>query len=40
MLYIDFAAVRTVDEHIVKALRNKMDIASELTGDTLKEWVI
>lgn len=38
--YIDLIAPGTVDEHIVKALRNKINIASELTGDTLKEWVI
>lgn len=38
--YIDLIAPGTVDEQIVAALRNKMDIASELTGDQLREWVI
>jgi SNF2 family DNA or RNA helicase len=38
--YIDLIAPGTVDEQIVAALRSKMDIASELTGDKLKEWVI
>jgi SNF2 family DNA or RNA helicase len=37
--YIDLIAPGTVDEHIVRALRNKRDIASELTGDELKEWI-
>lgn len=37
--YIDLIAPGTVDEHIVAALREKRDIASELTGDQLKEWM-
>lgn len=37
--YIDLIAPGTVDEHIVRALREKRDIASELTGDQLKEWI-
>ena len=39
VVYIDLIAPGTVDEHIVRALRSKMDIASELTGDRLKEWI-
>jgi hypothetical protein len=30
----------TVDEHIVKALRSKIDIASQVLGEQLKEWLI
>jgi SNF2 family DNA or RNA helicase len=37
--YIDLVASGTVDEHIVKSLRNKFDIATQITGDTLKEWL-
>ena len=37
--YIDIVAAGTIDEHIVRALRNKLDIASQITGDELKEWI-
>jgi SNF2 family DNA or RNA helicase len=37
--YYDRIAQGTVDEHIVKALRDKMDIASTITGDRLKGWL-
>jgi SNF2 family DNA or RNA helicase len=39
MTYIDIIAEDTVDEKIVKALRNKMNIATKITGDELKEWI-
>ena len=37
--YIDLIAEKTVDEKIVKALRKKIDIASEILGEELKEWI-
>lgn len=37
--YIDMIADRTVDEDIVEALRAKLEIASLVTGDRLKEWL-
>lgn len=37
--YVDIVAPDTVDENIVHALRNKLDIASQITGDELKEWI-
>ena len=37
--YIDFIAEETIDERIVKALRNKMDIASEVLGENLRDWL-
>ena len=37
--YIDLVARGTVDEHILKALVNKRDIASFITQDELKEWL-
>lgn len=37
--YIDIVAAGTVDERIVEALRNKLDIASTITGDRLREWI-
>ena len=39
MTYIDIIAEKTIDEKIVKALRNKMNIATKITGDELKEWI-
>ena len=37
--YIDLIAEGTIDERIVKALRDKMDIASVVMGEELKEWL-
>ena len=37
--YIDFITEKTVDEKIVKALRKKINIASEVLGDTIKDWI-
>ena len=37
--YIDLIAEDTVDEKIVKALRSKINIASEVMGEELKEWI-
>jgi SNF2 family DNA or RNA helicase len=37
--YIDIMAQGTIDEHIVKALRKKFNIASQVTGDRVKEWL-
>lgn len=37
--YIDIVASETVDEKITAALRDKLDIASIITGDRLKEWI-
>ena len=37
--YVDLIAAKTVDEKIVKALRKKIDIASTIMGEELKEWI-
>jgi len=37
--YIDLISEDTVDEKIVKALRDKINIASEVMGEDLKEWI-
>jgi len=37
--YIDIIAEDTVDEKIVKALRDKINIASEVLGEELREWI-
>jgi SNF2 family DNA or RNA helicase len=37
--YVDIMAEETVDEKIVKALRKKINIASQVLGEDLKEWI-
>jgi SNF2 family DNA or RNA helicase len=37
--YVDINAEDTVDEKIVKALRSKIDIASQVLGEELKSWI-
>ena len=37
--YVDINAQDTVDEKIVKALRKKINIASEVLGEELKSWI-
>ena len=37
--YVDLITEKTVDEKIVKALRKKINIASEVLGEELKDWI-
>ena len=37
--YVDLICEDTVDEKIVKALRDKINIASEVMGEELREWI-
>jgi SNF2 family DNA or RNA helicase len=37
--YVDIIAEDTVDEKIVKALRDKINIASQVMGEELKAWI-
>ena len=37
--YIDIMADKTVDEKIVKSLRDKINIASEVLGEELRTWI-
>jgi SNF2 family DNA or RNA helicase len=37
--YVDLIAEGTVDEKIVEALRSKINIASEVMGEELKDWI-
>ena len=39
MTYIDIMAEDTVDERIVKALRKKINIATQVMGEELKDWI-
>ena len=39
MTYIDLIAEDTIDDKIVVALRKKVNIASEIMGEELKDWI-
>ena len=39
MTYIDIICENTIDEKIVKALRKKINIASEIMGEKLTDWI-
>ena len=39
MTYIDIMCEKTVDERIVKALRKKVNIATQVMGEELKAWI-
>ena len=38
--YVDLISPKTIDEKIVKALRDKIDIATQVLGEELKQWLI
>ena len=37
--YVDLIAEGTIDEKIVKSLRSKINIANEIMGEDLKDWI-
>ena len=37
--YVDLITENTVDDKIVKSLRNKINIANEIMGEEIKEWI-
>jgi len=39
VLYIDLVSKGTVDEKIIQALRSKVNIASQINGEELTEWI-
>ena len=39
MTYVDIICEETIDEKIVAALRRKVNIATEIMGEELKEWI-
>ena len=39
VLYIDMVAKGTVDEKIIQSLRNKVNIAKEISGEELSTWI-
>jgi SNF2 family DNA or RNA helicase len=40
VVYIDLIVPDTVDARIIQALRDKIDMAATISGDTWKEWLI
>ena len=38
--YVDLMVPGTIDEKIVRALRDKIDIANEVLGEEMKDWLI
>ena len=37
--YIDLVSPKTIDEKIIKALRDKINIASEVLGEKARAWL-
>lgn len=40
VLYVDLVARETVDEKIIRGLRDKIDLAATITGDDYQEWLV
>jgi SNF2 family DNA or RNA helicase len=38
--YIDIVVPRTIDEKILKALKNKINIAEKVLGEDARQWLI
>ena len=39
VMNLNLVAKKTVDEKIIKALRNKINIAREISGEDLADWI-
>ena len=37
--YVDLVAENTIDDIIIKSLRNKINIANEIMGEDIKDWI-
>ena len=37
--YIDLVAEKTIDDRIIKSLKNKVNIANEIMGEDIKDWI-
>jgi len=38
--YIDLCAPKTIDEKIIKSLRSKINIATQILGENYKDWLV
>jgi len=37
--YVDLVAEKTIDERIIKSLKDKVNIANEIMGENIKDWI-
>ena len=37
--YVDLVAEKTIDERIIKSLKDKIGIANEIMGEDIKDWI-
>jgi SNF2 family DNA or RNA helicase len=37
--YVDLVSPKTVDEKVLKALKSKQNLASQVLGEELKDWL-
>ena len=37
--YVDLVAEKTIDERIIKSLKDKVSIANEIMGEDIKDWI-
>ena len=37
--YVDLVAEKTIDERIIKSLKSKINIANEIMGEDIKDWI-
>ena len=37
--YVDLVAEKTIDERIIKSLKNKVNIANEIMGEDIRDWI-
>ena len=37
--YVDLVAEKTIDERIIKSLKDKVNIANEIMGEDIKDWI-
>jgi SNF2 family DNA or RNA helicase len=37
--YVDLVSEKTIDERIIKALKDKVNIANEIMGEDIKDWI-
>jgi SNF2 family DNA or RNA helicase len=37
--YVDLVSEKTIDERIIKSLKDKVNIANEIMGENIKDWI-
>jgi SNF2 family DNA or RNA helicase len=36
---VDLVSEKTIDERIIKSLKDKVNIANEIMGENIKDWI-